>query len=137
LSSIIGAKEKASERELRGFGLVLGGLFVAFFAALPFWRHREVFVWPWPAAVLLWSAALIAPRALAWPHRLWSGLGEGLGWVNTRVILGAIFFLMITPVSIITRSCRRDPLRRRFETSLDTYATASRSRDRESMEKPY
>ena len=135
---LVSAKVKPStNRELRGFGLVLGALFVAFFGAVPFLRHREVFLWPWIAASLLWSGALIAPRALAWPHWLWSRLGEGLGWVNTRIILGAIFFLMITPFSLITRVWRRDPLRRRFESSLETYAVASSRRTRESMEKPY
>jgi hypothetical protein len=135
---LVGEKMKPStNRELRDFGLVLGALLVAFFGAVPFFRHREVVFWPWIAAALLWSGALIVPRTLAWLHWLWSCLGEGLGWINTRIILGAIFFLMITPFSLVTRVWRRDPLRRRFESSLETYAVPSSRRSRESMEKPY
>jgi hypothetical protein len=124
-------------RELRTFGLTLGALVVAFFGGLPFLRHREVFLWPWIVALLLWSGAIISPRALAWPHWLCSRLAEGLGWVNTRVILGAIFFLIVTPFSIVTRACGRDQLRRCFEPLRETYAVASSKRTRESMEKPY
>ena len=56
---LVSAKVKPStKRELRGFGLVLGALLVAFFGAVPFFRHREVVFWPWIAAALLWSGAL-------------------------------------------------------------------------------
>jgi Saxitoxin biosynthesis operon protein SxtJ len=135
---MVGASENTSTtRELRTFGLVLGLLVVAFFGALPYLRHRQLSLWPFVLMVLLSSAALIAPRALAWPHWLWSRLGEMLGWVNTRIVLGAIFFLMVSPFSIIMRFCGRDPLRRRFEPSVDTYAVKSTRRTRESMEKPY
>jgi hypothetical protein len=47
--------------------------------------------------------------ALVWPagalrvRTAWLGLGALLGWINTRILLGAFFFLVLTPVALIRR----------------------------------
>ena len=41
--------------------------------------------------------ALVAPRTLAPVHRAWIALGDVLGAINTRIVLGLIFFVLITP----------------------------------------
>jgi hypothetical protein len=44
-----------------------------------------------------------------------------LGWINTRVILGAIFLALITPMGMIMRLWGRDPLHREFAPEAETY----------------
>jgi hypothetical protein len=44
-----------------------------------------------------------------------------LGWVNTRLLLGLFFFLLVTPVGLVLRLVRRDPLDRKFDASAATY----------------
>lgn len=134
---VVKIRKVGTTNELRTFGLIVGMLFVIFFGVLPLLRYRQVHLWPYLLGGLLSSVGLIAPRALVWPHWLWLCLGEALGSINTRIVLGAIFFLMITPFSLVTRIFGRDPLRRRFEPSVDTYAVTSRERTRKSLEKPY
>ena len=63
-------------------------------------------------AVLL-AAGLVAPRALAAPNRVWWRFAQVLGWINTRVLLTAFFFAVITPVGVVMRLCGRNPLQAR------------------------
>jgi len=48
-------------------------------------------------------------------------LANALGWVNTRLVLGAIFFGLITPMGLIMRLSRKDPLHRTFDAEAETY----------------
>jgi hypothetical protein len=61
------------------------------------------------AAALLLGAA-IAPSLLRPVYRGWMRLGEVLGWVNTRIILTLIFFLVVTPIGLLMRLFGRSPI---------------------------
>jgi len=47
-------------------------------------------------------------------------LGHALGWVNSHLILGAVFLLVLQPIAAVMRLTGYDPLRRR-RASLQTY----------------
>ena len=40
-------------------------------------------------------------------------IGEGLSFVTTRIILGIVFFLIVTPIGVVKRLSGWDPLERR------------------------
>lgn len=44
----------------------------------------------------------------------WMQLAHALGWINARIVLSAIFFLVFMPVGLIARLVGWDPLRRRW-----------------------
>jgi hypothetical protein len=48
-------------------------------------------------------------------------VGDVLGWVNTRLVLGLIFFGLITPMALVLRLAKRDPMRRAFDPGATTY----------------
>jgi hypothetical protein len=60
-----------------------------------------------------------------------------LGWVNTRIILGLLFFVMFAPVALLFRLFGRDPLARRLDKSATTYRIASDKPPRERLERPF
>jgi hypothetical protein len=62
-------------------------------------------------AAVFAALTLIAPKALAPLNRLWFGLGLLLGRIVSPIVLGLIFFVMITPVALVTRIFGRDELR--------------------------
>jgi hypothetical protein len=37
-------------------------------------------------------------------------LGHVLGWINTRIILGAVFYLIVTPIGLARRLMGKDPM---------------------------
>lgn len=55
----------------------------------------------------------LLPKWLVVPNRLWMGLAEAMGFVMTRVILGVVFFLFVTPIGLARRLFGGDPLGRR------------------------
>ena len=106
-------KKKAFRRE-REFGLIVGGVFVLLSG---WWLYRGKFSnashLTLPLGSLLILLGLLWPRVLVWPNRGWMLLAEGLSFVTTRIILGIVFFLVITPIGIIKRLSGWDPLDRR------------------------
>lgn len=72
-------------------------------------RHRPVagkgFL---AAAALLLAAGLFVKPAGALIARAWLRFGGVLGAVNSRIILGAIFYLFLTPIALLARLTRGD-----------------------------
>jgi len=105
---------KRSYRTERDFGLLVGGVFLALGG---WWLYRGSFPTLAPALLVLGATlALLGatyPRALVVPNRLWMGMAEAMGFVMTRVILGVIFFLFVTPIGLLRRLSGGDPLGRR------------------------
>lgn len=101
-------------RQLREFGLLVGIAFPILFGWLfPALRGHDGPIWPFVIGIPALVMALVAPRLLAWPYRGWMALGHGLGWVNSHLILGAVFLLVLQPIALVMRLFGYDPLRRR------------------------
>jgi hypothetical protein len=62
-------------------------------------------------AILFAVVALIIPQVLSRLNRLWYGLGQLLGAIVSPIVLGVMFFGLITPISLITRLFGRDELK--------------------------
>jgi len=113
----------AQQRQLRKFGLVVGGVFAAI-GALLLWRSHlasltgSVLVVLGTALVLLGAGA---PRLLAPAERFWMRIAHLLGWINTRLLLGILFFTVITVTRIGLLLFRKDPLHRRPDPARSTY----------------
>ena len=108
-------------RQVRSFGLLVGGMFVVIGLWPPMLRGGPPRLWALVAGTVLVLPALAAPASLKPIHRIWMALAHGLGWVNTKVVLGVIFFGLITPVAFIRRLLRQDPLGRQFLADVETY----------------
>ena len=93
-----------------------GWLFVVVFGVLAGlgyvkgWTKVWVNVWI-GFAVLVALVTLISPKLLSPFNRAWFALGQLMGQVVSPIVLGAIFFLILTPVALITRLFGRDELR--------------------------
>ncbi len=115
ISTITGSGSMANKQE-RQFGLV----FAVFFTLVAFWP-----LWPLHMPKLDWLAAagvslllgLFLPRVLAPLNRAWMAIGHGLGWVNSKIILGFIFFIIVTPTALLMKALGRDLLSRRLQHS--------------------
>src|SRR5262245_61526929 len=100
-----------TNRQLRSFGLIVGTGF-ALIALLPLVRGHNIRTWALVLSALLYASALILPRALRGFYGLWMRLGEALGWVNSRIILSAVFFVILLPIGLIRRLLGHDPMQR-------------------------
>jgi hypothetical protein len=107
----------------RSFGLLFGAVF-ALLAGYG-WFFKS---WPLAVVLLLVAVALafvllgfVAPKVLRPLNWLWFQLGQLLGKIVSPLVLGAIFFLMLTPVSLVTRLFGRDELRLKRKASQTSY----------------
>ncbi len=123
---------------LREFGLIGGSIVAVLFGfLLPIIRHHSLSVIPWVIAGVLWIWAIIAPTTLNFIYQIWMRIGLVLGWIQTRIILGVLFYIMITPIGLIRRLLNQDPMMRSFDPELSNYRQLSKLRTRESMERPF
>lgn len=104
----------ATRKTLREFGLLIGIVFpVVFGWLLPSLKSHSLPLWPFFIGLPALMLGIFAPWALAWPYRGWMALGHGLGWLNSHLILGAVYALILQPIALVMRLSGHDPLQRR------------------------
>ncbi|NQU70210.1 MAG: hypothetical protein HQ514_06650 [Rhodospirillales bacterium] len=104
----------------RAFGFVFTVLFVVIGLA-PLFGHGDVRIWSLVVAAVILAAALIRPSLLAPFNRAWMKFGMLLHKITNPIIMGLIFFLAVTPTALILRAMGKDPLRRKFDPSAQSY----------------
>src|SRR5262244_1904925 len=129
--------KKIENRQLRSFGWIVGGGF-GLIAIWPLvFRGQNVRVWPLGLSIFLFSMALVFPRALNPFHRVWMTIGEALGWLNSRILLSVLYYLVIVPIGVIRRMTSNDPMRRKFEPAAPTYKIPRSKRAASHMQRQY
>ena len=115
-----------SPRELRQFA---GLWFPAFWAVVGLLLAQRT--GHWGLAGLLWTlAAVISGLGLARPAWIrpvfvgWMLAAAPIGWCVSRLILTVVYFLVVTPIGLLRRLGKRDPLGRQFDRTASSYWTA-------------
>lgn len=125
-------------RGLRQFALSTGCILAVLFGLIFPWLLDAGYpVWPWAVAGVLAGWGLIAPSSLRSVYRGWMRLGLLLNRIAAPLIMGVLFFIVISPVSLIMRLFRRDAMARSFDMSTKSYRVPSTRRPKSHMEKPY
>jgi hypothetical protein len=104
----------------RNFGLVMAAA-ATIFGCLPLLRAAPPHWWLLTLAVIFGAAAYVAPRALFPLNYAWFRLGLLLHRVISPVVIGAIFFLCVTPIGVIMRIIGKDVLSLRRRPDLPSY----------------
>ena len=115
-----GRDEPVQTSSNRAFGLVFAAVFLI------------VGVWPWAfgGQIRLWSIAVGAAflaaawfwsAALAPLNRVWTRFGLLLHRIVSPIVLGVMFFLVVTPTGLLMRALGKDPLRLRFDRDARSY----------------
>jgi hypothetical protein len=111
---------KTGPRELRKFGLLVGGVFAAI--GLVMWlRHKPHFPWFLAPGLGLMAFGSVAPKALKPVYVAWMAMAFALGFVVSHVILTLFFFLVITPIGLVARLAGKDFLRLKSDPAAATY----------------
>lgn len=121
------------KKELRNFGLIVGGMF-CLIGIWPAVRYGEALrSWALVPGSLLVLLGLVMPTVLGPIFRLWMKMGHVLGWINTRIILGVLYFGLITPMGMVMRLFGWDSMRRALNQDVETYRVVRRARPRSHM----
>jgi Saxitoxin biosynthesis operon protein SxtJ len=131
--------QQLDDKSLREFGLLMGLVLSVVLGWFLPWRHQQPLpLWPWIVSAFLGLLALAKPTFLQPIYTVWMKLGSVLGWINTRLILGIIFFIVVMPMGWMIRGIfHRDPLRLTIDANLETYRLPSQNKDINRMENPF
>ncbi len=103
-----------SAGDLKLFGASLGLLLCGIGAWV--WLRTAspgVAVGLWIAAVLLWGVYYSVPAVQRPLYRGWIVALFPVAWLMSTLVLGILYFGLITPIGLISRLAGRDPLQRR------------------------
>ena len=128
-----------SKKQLKQFGLIMAGMF-SFFAAVFFYKTWYVAVGVLGVLILLFLVMGFAtPMSLLAVYKKWMRFAEVIGNFNTKIILSVTYFLVFTPIRIVSSVFRDDPLKRKFEPEKDSYwlDCEPRDSDRKRYEKQF
>lgn len=104
----------------RGFGLVFAAVFVVV-AGWPLLDGEAPRLWALAIAAVFLALAIAAPRLLGPLNRLWTRFGLLLSRVMNPLVLGLLFFFVVTPMGLAMRALGKDPLRRRRDPAAASY----------------
>ena len=111
---------KSLRKDLYHFGLTMG-IFFALLAGLLAWKGKTTFPAFTVLSILFLLLGFIKPLWLKPVQKVWMALAVLMGWVMTRVILSILFFLVLTPVSLISRTLGGKFLDIDFKKEIATY----------------
>ena len=104
----------SSQKKLREFALVMGfGLPIIIGYLLPLISGHNFRIWTIWFGVVFLILGFLKPSLLSLPYKGWMKLGHILGWINSRIILGFVFLIVLQPIALIMRVCGHDPLRKK------------------------
>jgi hypothetical protein len=87
----------------RSFGALFTVVFLVL-GILPLWRGGAVRTWALAMGALVGLVTMAAPQALAPLSRLWLRLGLAMHRVINPVVMGALFYLVVTPFGLVRQA---------------------------------
>lgn len=122
------------KRELRQFGLLLAVVVVFLWLII-----AGVSNWPLLAgiAALLVMLALLVPVVLRPVHWLLMKVGHVVSKVLNPVLLGLVYFVIITPIGLAMRLFKYDPMRRAHDEEARSYRESSDDTASHRFDRPF
>ncbi len=93
----------------RSFGIVFFVVFL-FIALYPLINDKEIRIWSVIISLIFLISGLLNSKILTPLNRLWFKFGIFLGKIISPIIMGIIFFLVVTPIGLIMKFLGKDVL---------------------------
>ncbi|MFH1727684.1 MAG: SxtJ family membrane protein [Pseudomonadota bacterium] len=113
-------KEINIKKELRNFGLLIGGI-LGLIAIYLFWKEKSSFAYFIAFSLTSLILSLLFPFTLKYPHKFWIGLSNVISWVMTRIILIILFYLILTPIAFLAKLIRKNFLDLKIDKTIPSY----------------
>lgn len=111
---------KETNKDLRKFGLTVGGVLAAL-AAVLFYFERPSAIYFAIIGGFLILAGIIYPKILKLLNKVWMSLAIVLGFIMSRVILTVLFYLVLTPISFLAKLVGKKFMVLKYNKSANTY----------------
>lgn len=125
--------QQTTHKELRQFGLLVGAVFGVIGAWPLVFRQEHPRWWAVVVGGLLMTLGALLPQSLKRIHYGWMKIGHILGTINTKIILGVIYYGLVTPMGVVMRLFGKDSMHRVFSQDAATYRVVRAPRPRHHM----
>lgn len=109
-----------TKNNLKKFGTIMGIVFLTITLFI-FIKHKHLILFTSLITSIFFIVAFFIPTLLKPAYIFWMKLAVVLSWINTRIILIIIFYLIFTPIGLIMKLFKVDLLDRKLDKSIDSY----------------
>lgn len=124
-------KKKSSEKS---FGLLFSFIFLII-AIWPIVFLNSLRIWAFVISIILFSISFAKPSLLKPFNTVWIRFGELLGSIIAPIVMLLVYFLILTPISLIVRVFGKDLLNLKFSNKNSYWI--KREKNSESMDKQF
>tara|TARA_B100000963_G_C22240757_1_gene499896 strand:- start:63 stop:431 length:369 start_codon:yes stop_codon:yes gene_type:complete len=103
----------------RSFGILFFIVFLLI-SVWPIFKGSEIRVWALIISLIFLFLGLINSKILSPLNKSWIKFGELLGRIIAPIVMGLIFFLVVTPIGLLLKLFGKDVLNLKF-TKADSY----------------
>ena len=121
-------QKEVSSKQLRHFGWLMGGVFAIITLWPLIFRGEGIRIWACVVASVFGLLGTLLPTGLKPIYRVWMIFGEKIGWVNSRILLGLVFYCLLTPISFVMALLGKRPLQLQFDPKAETYRVPKEAR---------
>lgn len=124
---------------LKSFALTMSWAFpVVFSLLLPWLFSFHWQLWPLAISTVLMTLYFVKPSLIYYPFRVWMTIGGVLGWINTRIILGASFYILIAPIGLVLRVVGKLQYQvKKNKNQTSSYKKPDSGTDKKNLEYPF
>ena len=119
----------------RNFGLVFFIVFLII-SLWPLTYGEPVRIWLVIISMVFLILGLMNSKLLTPLNKLWFKFGIILGAIITPIVMGIIFFLVVTPIGLIMKIMGKDLLNKKYDKKKNTY-WINRDKNMSSMKKQF
>ena len=98
---------KTNDKKIRSFGISIGIILLIISGFLFFFNNESFRTFGYLAGFFI-CLGLTVPILLKPIYLIWMTFSIILGWIMTRVILSVVFYLILTPIGLITKLLNED-----------------------------
>ena len=109
-----------TKRDLRKFGLTVGGVLLAIGLLLFYFEKPSAIYFAIIGGFLILFGALF-PKILKPLNKIWMSLAIILGFIMSRVILTILFYLVLTPIALLAKLVGKKFIVLKYDKSANTY----------------
>jgi hypothetical protein len=104
----------------RSFGLLFFIVFLII-SLFPLKNGENILLWALTLSIIFLILGLLNSKLLKPLNTLWFKLGATLGSIASPIVMGVIFFFVVTPTGIIMRLLGKDILKLKMYKNVESY----------------
>ena len=119
----------------RSFGLVFFAVFLIV-ALWPLKNEEDIRLWSLVLSIIFFILGVLNSKLLTPLNRLWIKFGFLLGTIVSPIVMGMVYFIVVTPTGVFMRLLGKDLLKKSKQKHTSTY-WMKRNKQRSSMKKQF